>query len=353
MDALRNQNGTVLVFITLMMVLLMIMVGMGLDTGQLAFVRSQGQPAVDAAALAAASALPLGATEVENRVAAFNAKNQYLDSINNPITKTNITYVSYDPASQAITTTGITSANANGVRVALESKNPHTGTTATSTMTSPLFLTPLLRLLGQSAPSTTNVNVSAVAVIQAVPDLPIAADDSNCGPPPVNSGDPWQEQLKVKLIQSSAKTDTSGYTTFHIHNTSKKEVSELLKAGQNCSGGIPSVGIGYCTQLGNGQVASLYSEFQDLFLADISRCYFIPVVKTGVKFNQCEPIQHFARFCPLPAVEGVKGYDFGIDKSGSNRYLYGNLLCGLTTNSYVTKSTCLMPQLVRDRTSGM
>jgi len=47
MKSVRNEQGFALVFATLMIVLLLIMVGMGLDTGHLAYVRSQGQPAVE------------------------------------------------------------------------------------------------------------------------------------------------------------------------------------------------------------------------------------------------------------------------------------------------------------------
>src|SRR5437016_9062936 len=60
MQSIKNERGAVIVFVTLIIVLLLVMVGMGLDTGHLAYVRSQGQPAVDAAALAAASAIPSG-----------------------------------------------------------------------------------------------------------------------------------------------------------------------------------------------------------------------------------------------------------------------------------------------------
>ena len=60
MKPLDNENGTVLIFATLMIVLLLIMVGMGLDTGHLVYIRSQGQPAVDAAARAPASPKPTG-----------------------------------------------------------------------------------------------------------------------------------------------------------------------------------------------------------------------------------------------------------------------------------------------------
>src|SRR5687767_15296716 len=97
MQPLKNQQGYALVFMTLMIVLLMIMVGMGLDTGHLAYIRSQAQPAVDAAALAAASAVHTGdTTQVENRAKAFNSTNNYLDSPNNQIDIPNITYVNYD-----------------------------------------------------------------------------------------------------------------------------------------------------------------------------------------------------------------------------------------------------------------
>ena len=76
MKTLNNEQGSVLVFITLMIVLLLIMVGMGLDAGQLAYSRATGQTAVDAAALSAVSALPSRvAAQVEARAAAFNSKN--------------------------------------------------------------------------------------------------------------------------------------------------------------------------------------------------------------------------------------------------------------------------------------
>ena len=55
---MNNQRGSVIVWITLMITLLLIMVGMGLDTGQMTYTRNQGQVAVDAAALAAISGLP-------------------------------------------------------------------------------------------------------------------------------------------------------------------------------------------------------------------------------------------------------------------------------------------------------
>ena len=67
MKFLKNESGSIIVFFTITVVLLLIMVGLGLDSGWLAYTRSQGQPAVDAAALAGASAVPTGsATEIQN-----------------------------------------------------------------------------------------------------------------------------------------------------------------------------------------------------------------------------------------------------------------------------------------------
>jgi uncharacterized membrane protein len=135
MQTVKNEHGYALIFVTVMIVLLLIMVGMALDSGHLAYVRSQGQPAVDAAALAAASAIPSGSwSTVTNRAAKFNpggtnpgTGNNYLDSPNNAIDQQNVTLVKYDNATGEFATSGVSIANANGARVALENKNPHGG----------------------------------------------------------------------------------------------------------------------------------------------------------------------------------------------------------------------------------
>jgi len=63
-----------------------VMVGLGLDTGQITYVRNQGQAAVDAAALAAVSGLPSRTpAEVQARAAAYNSKNSYVESPTNQI----------------------------------------------------------------------------------------------------------------------------------------------------------------------------------------------------------------------------------------------------------------------------
>jgi Flp pilus assembly protein TadG len=331
---MKNQRGSILVFVTLIVVLLLIMIGMGLDTGHLVYIRAQGQAAVDAAALAAASGIPTGNdSEVVARASGFNAKNDYLSSPVNAINGVNVTYVRYDDASGGITTAGVTIANANGVRVALEERNPYTAVTSATAVNSPLFLTPLFNLFGQTVNNTQNVSVSAVAVLKASPGLPIAIEEGRCG-----------EANPQKLIQTSAKNDNSGYTTYYIENASASEIKALLKSAETCGPGIPAVGIGYCTQLNEGVITSVYSDFEAVFKARPGKCFMLPVVKNGARWNQCNDIKDMAKFCPDATTPVVQ--------DGKDKYLLGDISCG--ANPYKTSNvTCYVPTLVRDVKSGM
>ena len=334
MHATDNERGTVLIFVTLSIVLLLIMVGMGLDTGHLVYVRAQGQAAVDAAALSAASAIPTGsATEVNSRAAAFNSKNNYVGSSQNVITGSNVDYVQYSPIDGSITTSGVTIANANGVRVALETTNPHTGTSPATAMISQLFLMPLLNLFGGQVNDTANLSVSATAVVKAAAGLPIAIEEARCTAP-----------NPQKLLQASSNADNSGYTTYWINNTSAAEIKALLKSASTCGGGTPAVGVGFPTQLNNGQITSVYDDFENVFKAHPGDCYLIPVVRDGSKWNQTEKITDFAKFCPDATAPVVT--------KGKDKYLAGTVTCG--QNPYTTKDvSCYVPTLVRDAKSGM
>ena len=351
MTSAKNEKGAVLVFVTLMIVLLMIMVGMGLDTGHLAYIRSQAQPAVDAAALAAASAIHTGdPAQVENRAKAFNSTNNYLDSPNNQIGSPNLTYVNYDASTNTITSLGSTITGANGVRVALESTNPYGGAGGTA-MKSPLFLTPFFNLLGIPTAKSTDVSVSAVAIVKSAPDLPIAMEQTLCGA----KDDAGQyKKVEAKLLQSNAADETSGYTTFYIQSASKSAIYDLLMGSLSCSGAA-SVGIGFCTELNNGQITSIYSDFEKVFKAGKTegRCYLIPVVASGVTYNQCSKILDFAQFCPK---QGDDGWGLGktksADEQGWDKYLIGDITCGADL-SKAPWAKCHVTTLVRDTKSGM
>ena len=346
MQSVKNERGSVIVFATLLIVLLLIMVGMGLDSGHLAYVRSQGQPAVDSAALAAASAVPSGdMTKVTEQAAKFNPGgtnpgpgNDYVSSPTNKITENSVTLVSYNFTTGTIKTSGVTidptaplNVRANGVRVALENNNPYGGTAeGNAAMQSPLFLTPLFNLFGQTASNTADVSVSAVGVIRALPGLPIVIKDSLCG------------KDDAILDFQTGNAGTAGWETYYIDSTSTTEVRALWEALPFCSG-QPIVDIGFCGNIANGVNATIFNEhLKPMFKAEPERCYLLPVVDQGGNFNQCRTITDWAQFCPdkKDAFPGGQGK------------LKGKVTCGQdTATSRDTK--CYVPFLVRDTKSGM
>jgi Flp pilus assembly protein TadG len=378
----KNQRGSVLVFITLMMVLLFVMVGLGLDTGHLAYIRSQGQPAVDAAALAAVNALPtLKISEVNKRAAALNYDttvkygNNYLDSNNNKIGANNVTLVKYNGATGTMTVAASID-EANGVRVALETTNPYGGTGNTA-MKSPLFLTPLFNLLGQKTSGTQNVSVSAVAVLSAIPGFPVAI--AGCSPPPPSAGctggaGTYQSPYtNCKLLQTDSsnngkgggnddlKYQDSGWTTFTVPSANAPAIKALVRNNSTCAN-VPPLYDGSCIYLNNGQITPVLNEFSDVYknnpdpndpLVDPgfsgtknppnpNDWGVIPVVDANIgNFNQCQAVKGWAKF-------GIRD----VVIAGSDKYLIGDLICGWSLDK-VGGTGCYTTRLVRDTKSGM
>ncbi len=338
MGAVKNERGFAVVFATLMIVLLLVMVGMGLDTGHLAYVRSQGQPAVDAAALAAASAIPSGSwSTVTARAAKFDpggtnpgTGNNYLNSPNNVISAQNVTLIQYDNTTGTFTTSGVTMSNANGARVALENSNPYGGT-AGQAMKAPLFLTPLLNLFGQAANNTTDVSVSAVAVNQALPGLPIVVADTLCQGP----------NTTVILNFQTGNAATAAWETYEIDNASTTEVRDLWQKLPYCAG-QPDIDIGYCGNVANGVNQTIVNQIlQPMVQANPSRCYLLPVSHATGNFNQCQTITDWARYCPDPT-----------NPFPSVGLMKGTVTCGQSI--YTSHDTqCYVQRLIRDKPSGM
>ncbi len=314
MQSVKNEQGYVLVFMTLMIVLLLIMVGMGLDTGHLAYIRSQGQPAVDAAALAAASAIPSGKLPTVTK-----------------IDQQNVTLVKYDNTTGEFTTSGVNINNANGARVALENTNPYGGS-AGKAMKSPLFLTPLFNLFGQASKKTADVSVSAVAVNQALPGLPIVVVEDVCG-------------KDTTLDFRTGGKSTAGWETYQIDNASTDEVRGLFERLPYCSG-QPAIDVGYCGNIANGVNETIFNgHLKPMFAADPNRCYLIPVIKKGGNLTQCQEITDWASFCPD---KGNKTKD-AFPGPG---LLKGTVTCGQSPHTS-TDTMCYVQRLVRDKTSGM
>src|ERR1041384_5007165 len=94
---MNNQHGSVIVWITLMITLLLVMIGIGLDSGQMTYTRNQGQVAVDAAALSAISGLPSrNEATVRQRATLLNNTNDFTGSKTTQIQTTNVTLMRYN-----------------------------------------------------------------------------------------------------------------------------------------------------------------------------------------------------------------------------------------------------------------
>lgn len=332
-----NNHGSVIVFITLMIVLLLIMVGMGLDTGLLTYVRSQGQPAVDAAALAATSGLIQGTAEVEARAAAFNSTNNYVGSGGNSIGPNNLTYIKYDEGKRTITK--VDPAMANGVRVALESSNPYGGANAASPIISPLFLTPFLNLLGANVGGEANINVTAVAYLKNRPGFPAALRQCSPGP----------DQY---LIWSPTTIETACWTTYTISPTSEPIVEGMVE-GTKCDR-IPAVSQYQPIYLNNGTIAKVLDAVEKTygpFSPENKPCFTIPVVSESANCNQHSPITGFADICITHVQNGGTPTKMP-DGENSNHYLKADVNCGVNLSDKPPNS-CSLPVLVRDKLSGM
>jgi Flp pilus assembly protein TadG len=342
----NNERGSVLVFVTLIVVVLIVMVGMGLDTGQLTYVRSQGQAAVDAAALSAASGLPVSHNQVMARAAGFNSTNDYVEHPTNQIADSNVTYVNYDanrtpPLEYRPSITG-----AIGVRVALEENNPYVERPATG-ITTPVFLTPLMRLFGASTPTTADISVSAVAVLAAEPSIPIAIHDSLCNGSNTVTG--------VQLLTSPSTTDNSCWTTYWDSPASSQAIKALFKASESCSG-LPRGAGGGEIYLNNGVITSVYRRAEKFFIKDNdtkNRCWLVPVVPDSTKCNQTDPITDWAKICPthVKVNPSTKDEDFNTDTSAQH-YIIADVTCNQQALGS-SSSLCFRPRLVRDIKSGM
>jgi len=333
MSSMRNEKGSVLVFVTLMIVLLMIMVGMGLDTGQLTYSRATGQAAVDAAALSAVSALPTGnAALVESRATAFVSKNDYTGSSANPITKTNVSYVQYDFAANKVTNYNVGIGVANGVRVALE--------TATGTaMKTPAFLTPLFNLFGASASASNNVNVSAVSVISGRPSIPIALWSTVC------QGSSTVPNVEIAQ-QNPQNGENSCWTTYLDNSSGAPDIKALFTASASCTGlPVGEIDIGVPIYENKGQVASVYQVAEDFFMNDAAtknRDWLIPVINGTGNCNAKNP---------TPIVNWAKIRVSEVSKHGSDSYIKADITCNQSINA-PSNLLCFSHRLVREPTKG-
>jgi Putative Flp pilus-assembly TadE/G-like len=339
MKILSNQSGSVIVFVTLMIVLLMIMVGMGLDTGQLVYTRNMGQSAVDSAALSAVSGLPSrDAAQVTARAAEFNSTNDYTGSSKNVIAGANVSYVKYDHASSSITNYNEPIATANGVRVALE------GGTA---MKTPAFLTPLMNLFGIGTSGVQNVNVSAVATIATRPAIPIALWSNVC--PATNGTVAQNVEIKFQHPSKTGDGENACWTTFLDCSSGASDIKALFQVAQNCSGSPIDGRIAINTPIcqNRGQVNSVLFEAESFFTSFPEypeRWWLIPVIGGG---GNCDPTN------PSNITNWAKIKPKGFVTKGDPKFIKADVVCGPNLiNEDLESGLCFHHRLVREPGKG-
>jgi len=336
MSSITNDKGSVLVFMTLMIVLLMIMVGMGLDTGQLTYSRATGQAAVDAAALSAVSALPSRIDlDVKTRAAAFDANNNYVNSPNNPIGSANVSYIQYDFTTNQITNYAAPIGTANGVRVALEQAT-------NSAIATPAFLTPLFKLFGGSAAGANNVNVSAVSVIISKPSIPIALWSGMC---PQN-GVEYNRIIQMQHPDQKADgNENSCWTTFFDCSSGAPDIKAGFTTAGTCSGAAlrGDIALGSMICQNRGQVNSVLQEAKDFFAANPNRWWVVPVLSGG---GNCDPDN------PTGVVNFAKIYPTDVVTTGNPKYIQAKVECGPGLINDPELSLCFSHRLVREPGKG-
>ena len=251
------------------------------------------------------------------------------DSPGSTLGASNVTPIVYDGSSIQVATYG----TANGVRVGLEKAgtSPYTANTESSVV-SPLFLTPLLNLMGFTAPAQANLNITATAVLQNRPELPIAIVDCTVGPATFN----------VSLTPST--TDNAAVTSFTFGTANTNLMRDLVS---NTCSTMPPVRIGSCINLNNGAGQQVMQEIIDVHgpftdPPDPDDCFLLPIIPdllvANGNFNQCRPMQGLARMCIS-----------NVTSTGRTKVLAGQI-----TGCYLNwgVSTCSVPVLVRDTKSG-
>jgi Flp pilus assembly protein TadG len=346
---MNNQHGSVIIWVTLMITLLLAMVGMGLDTGQMTYTRNQGQVAVDAAALAAISGLPSrNESLVRGRAILFNNTNDFTGSKTTQIQQANVTLMQYDFSTGTMTATADINA-ANAVRVALESQNPYDAAATNTPITTPVFLTPLMRLLGipsSAASATQNVSVSAVATITSKPAIPIAIWAGLCGTDPSY---PIQHDVKIQMQHPDQKADGNEdacWTTYFDCSSGAPDIKAGFTTADECTGNSinGSIAIDSLICQNRGQVNTVMKTAEDFFFTDNPNLWWtVPVIAGG---GNCDPTN------PTKIVDFARIKPTAIVTTANPKYITADVQCHQPLTD-LSASKCFSHRLVRDTKSGM
>ncbi len=325
METLKNERGSILLYVTGSLVALMLFVGLVIDGGWTTYVRNQGQAAVDAAALSAASVIPkyqkgiaapltieLGATAFAQNALSLTSANTVMNRVPTLTLTKNIDCLAYNQKNNTFTcedpgcTGTCARGQVNAVRVSIADSAK--GNNAINT---PLFFGKLVGM-----PSM-RINASAVGYLgcprKMRPDLPLAfcADSID-----------YPNQCGVRdALQASSGTNNSAFYA----PAGMPASDAICRAFVNNPLSLPETEAGDQVNLNNGQLTNclqaIASAFSTKKNASGEWCVFLPVFSGSCtsSFNQNRPVAGLAEMC----ITAVKA-------TGSPKYVRGFLKCGDT-----------------------
>jgi hypothetical protein len=322
MPMLRMNRGIAIVYVMLfLMVLGLLFVALGIDVGLLAFARSQGQAATDAAALRAAAAIPHynsggNTSEIENMATGINSNNTVLNQ-------------SADIAGNDIE---LCNGNPNDTPNCLPGAGtyptPAAGVKVTKTYSIPLFFARRL-----SETNNVDITVSSTAWLGGAaglyPTLPVVLCGQELGIDFYKSDS--CEPYSTKFTPDGV--DNSGYWFGYGESTD----SDVCKARVNGTQQVPYLGVGYQIELKNGQDNNCHKAIEKRFQGcDVDACNgggipnangktaqdctaFVPIVNCPKTINNQETVAGFAAMCITE-----------VNSKSSDKYIAANRVCGAT-----------------------
>ena len=305
MRLVKNSRGAALIYVTLFLLVLgLLFIALSMDVGWMVYVRSQGQAAVDSAAISGAGAIPAynngNPSRVTGIVASLNSQNTVMNQ-NAAIGGTDIEYCTGDPeASYTCTPTTLPAA---GVRV-------------TKTYPTPLFFS---RILNGGNP--VNITVSATAWLGgpsgARPTLPLALCTEQVGW--TGPGSVCYPTMQADL--SANNVDNAGWFTVPPDSASNSNCTDMVNGDMD----IPYLYTGQEINLNNGQLTpcqkAVLAKFEHCFgdddycntssaSYDESCVVTLPVIECDNTINQQNDVVLFVSLCiknviAVPAVNAL------------------------------------------------
>jgi hypothetical protein len=198
--------------------------------------------------------------------------------------------------------------------------------------------------------------VSAVAVIQAQPGLPIALNGCNPAWVGTNTPLPWNQ-----APSGGSNPNNSGWTTYLDGSVSSPDVIALIRKIAACQGtGVVGVGTNIC--LNNGQQNPDLREFEILIGTNTDgtqKCYLTPVIPSTSNFTGCSnEILAYAQICPLavcgPGVNGTINQNLCTEDNSFGKYVFATVKsCNVGDPNAPAISSCYSLKLVREPQVGM